>query len=505
METLRCWHVTRAWRVRVYAACMMATTVGQQQLVAARAAFAEGDVQSLAMLPLPLQQSWQRSHAAGVRPGQEPYYPPLQGNGHHLASRDDRRLARCVQPELEQLWSAFGARGWTMFCANREGMVIVHRAHGLEDAALLRPIQVGRRLGEAEIGTTAPAVSLADDLPALVRGNEHYLQRFAPVFCLSEPLHDLQGQVCGAIDITVSQAELATMVGVSRQTLCMLLRRLEDRGVVEVYLNDRGPYRFAVDTAASASVIASDLIEPLDLRPGGFADECGQFRRRVLVLARHHAVEIAVALLAAALIGEGVELERDMAGPDDVGDLVDHAFGAPALVLAQTEAPAGLKPSAALLETLPEAAQGSVPSFVSGDRLHGKTDGVVVIEGGAELRRHGTVIKADRLEYDQKSSEAKAEGHVLINRSGNRFEGPALQLNVDTSRGHFEQPAFSLLQSDGHGDLVGQMERIGEQQDRDGIKEEHGSPRVPSVGHARGCALTCRHAGRAGEDPLVHA
>jgi DNA-binding Lrp family transcriptional regulator len=32
----------------------------------------------------------------------------------------------------------------------------------------------------------------------------------------------------------VSQAELATMVGVSRQTLCMLLRRLEERGVIEV-------------------------------------------------------------------------------------------------------------------------------------------------------------------------------------------------------------------------------------------------------------------------------
>lgn len=206
---------------------MMATTVGQQQLVAARAAFAEGDVQSLAMLPLPLQQSWQRSHAAGVRPDQEPYYPPLQGNGHHLESRDDRRLARCVQPELEQLWSAFGARGWTMFCANREGMVIVHRAHGLEDAPLLRPIQVGRRLGEAEIGTTAPAVSLADDMPALVRGNEHYLQRFAPVFCLSEPLHDLQGQVCGAIDITgLGERDPALLQGYFRQAALAIENRL---------------------------------------------------------------------------------------------------------------------------------------------------------------------------------------------------------------------------------------------------------------------------------------
>lgn len=41
-------------------------------------------------------------------------------------------------------------------------------------------------------------------------------------------------QLRGPIDITASQAELATMVGVSRQTLCMLLRRLQERGVIEV-------------------------------------------------------------------------------------------------------------------------------------------------------------------------------------------------------------------------------------------------------------------------------
>lgn len=132
--------------------------------------------------------------------------------------------------------------------------------------------------------------------------------------------------------------------------------------------------------------------------------------------------------------------------------LVLIAWGASVSAQAQTDAPAVLRPSTALQETLPEDVQGAVPTFVAGDRLHGQTDGVVVIEGDAELRRHGTVIKADRLEFDQKSSEAKAEGHVLINRAGNRFEGPALQLNVDTSQGHFEQPSFSLLQSDGHGD-----------------------------------------------------
>ena len=128
------------------------------------------------------------------------------------------------------------------------------------------------------------------------------------------------------------------------------------------------------------------------------------------------------------------------------------ACGLPPIVQAQTEAPIVLKPSHALLETLPEAVKDGLPSFVMGQRLQGQTDGPVVIEGGAELRRHGTVIKADRLQFDQQSNEATASGNVLINRNGNRFEGPELQLNVETGRGHFEQPAFSLLESGGHGE-----------------------------------------------------
>ncbi len=41
-------------------------------------------------------------------------------------------------------------------------------------------------------------------------------------------------QVQGPVDINVSQTELATMVGVSRQTLCMLLGRLQERGQIDV-------------------------------------------------------------------------------------------------------------------------------------------------------------------------------------------------------------------------------------------------------------------------------
>jgi len=122
-----------------------------------------------------------------------------------------------------------------------------------------------------------------------------------------------------------------------------------------------------------------------------------------------------------------------------------------------------LRPSAQLEPTLPEAALQQAPTFLSGDRIEGQTDGVVVIDGQAELRRHDTVIKADRLEHDQRSSDTRATGHVLVNRNGNRFEGPELQLNLDSSQGYFEQPSFSLLSSGGQGDAQ-RVEFLGEDQ-----------------------------------------
>lgn len=130
---------------------------------------------------------------------------------------------------------------------------------------------------------------------------------------------------------------------------------------------------------------------------------------------------------------------------------------------ALAEAALPLRPSSQLEEALPQAAGEQAPTFVSGEHIHGQTEGVVVIEGQAQLRRPDVVIKADRLEHDQRTSDTNARGHVLVNRSGNRFEGPELQLNLNSSQGYFEQPSFSLLESGGHGDAK-RVDFLGEDQ-----------------------------------------
>jgi len=110
-----------------------------------------------------------------------------------------------------------------------------------------------------------------------------------------------------------------------------------------------------------------------------------------------------------------------------------------------------LQPSPALSETIPAAQRDSLPTFLYGERIHGRTDFETTVEGQAELRRGDTVIRADRMEYQHTDDLARASGNVRINKAGNLFEGTLLELQVDAFQGFFNQPRYRFLRNDAYG------------------------------------------------------
>ena len=120
--------------------------------------------------------------------------------------------------------------------------------------------------------------------------------------------------------------------------------------------------------------------------------------------------------------------------------------------LAQTEDPLPLQASQLLGETLSAQQRRESPVFLQGDRISGRSDLETVIEGDAEMRKADTVIRADRLEYDQSTDQARAVGHVRINRAGNLYEGPLLELKVERFEGFFQQPVYHFAKGDAHGE-----------------------------------------------------
>ena len=118
---------------------------------------------------------------------------------------------------------------------------------------------------------------------------------------------------------------------------------------------------------------------------------------------------------------------------------------------AADDAPVQLKSSPVLQEQIDGATRSALPTFISGELLHGRPDLETVVEGKAVLRRGDMVIKADRLDYDQPTDLAKASGDVRINRAGNIYEGPLLELKLDSFEGFFNTPRYYFLKNDAHG------------------------------------------------------
>jgi LPS-assembly protein len=111
-----------------------------------------------------------------------------------------------------------------------------------------------------------------------------------------------------------------------------------------------------------------------------------------------------------------------------------------------------LKPTPQLREDIPQSSRDQLPTFVEGDRISGQTDVNTVIEGGASLRKGDMSIRADKLEYNQPSDTATATGNVHINKAGNVYEGPLLQLEVDAFHGFFNEPRYHFLRNDAYGE-----------------------------------------------------
>ena len=94
--------------------------------------------------------------------------------------------------------------------------------------------------------------------------------------------------------------------------------------------------------------------------------------------------------------------------------------------------------------------------------MSGRPDLETVAEGNAEFRRGGLVIRADRLTYDQPDDLAIAKGSVHINRDGNIYSGPELQLKVQRFEGFFVNPVY-FFSRNGAGGVAERIDFLDEQ------------------------------------------
>lgn len=113
--------------------------------------------------------------------------------------------------------------------------------------------------------------------------------------------------------------------------------------------------------------------------------------------------------------------------------------------------PLVLRSSSLLQEKISDDTLSLVPTFVQSDKLNEQANFLTTLDGQVVLRRGELLLKADQVDYDQTTDLAKARGNVYINRAGMVYQGPELNLHLDSFEGFFTEPTFQMKKNNAYG------------------------------------------------------
>ena len=151
----------------------------------------------------PLLRSWQRCRDAGMREHERINFELVSRA--MLADLDELHggLVRRARPETERLAHALRGSGCVVLLFNQRGVVIDRLCQeSATPAILLAATRKGVNVAERCVGTTAPAIAIAEGLPYLVGRDAHFFANVRPFFCVAAPIDSPAGDRLGALDIT---------------------------------------------------------------------------------------------------------------------------------------------------------------------------------------------------------------------------------------------------------------------------------------------------------------
>ena len=103
--------------------------------------------------------------------------------------------------------------------------------------------------------------------------------------------------------------------------------------------------------------------------------------------------------------------------------------------------------------TLPRAPTEDAPIYLDADEMQARGQNEIEAWGDVRMRQRGQRMRADHLRYLRNENEVFADGEVELEQgSGDRLEGPELQLNLDTRIGTMPDPEFAVGETGGRGD-----------------------------------------------------
>jgi transcriptional regulator of acetoin/glycerol metabolism len=174
--------------------------------------------------------SWRRSVTVhGLDPAND--RPPATLSDCALRETAERSgaLIAAAESSLDRLFQAIGGAGCCILLTDRDGVPLARRGVAADDETFHRwGLWPGAVWSEASEGTNGIGTCLAEERALTIHRGQHFHTRNIGLSCTVAPLHDHEGRLAGAVDVSSCRADFVEpMLGMLAMCVADATRRIE--------------------------------------------------------------------------------------------------------------------------------------------------------------------------------------------------------------------------------------------------------------------------------------
>ncbi|MCP3731040.1 GAF domain-containing protein [Sphingomonas sp. MG17] len=166
-----------------------------------------------------LVASWCRSALHhGLDPTDRAVRPRLNQRGIEVLRESHDGLLAVARPVLDDVFRNVGRTGCGVVLSDRNGTILERRvcAGDADDFERVGLVE-GASWSEAQEGTNGIGTCLVENRPLVIHRDQHFAGRNIGMSCMDAPVHDEQGQLIAALDVSSCRADhgpaMSEMIG----------------------------------------------------------------------------------------------------------------------------------------------------------------------------------------------------------------------------------------------------------------------------------------------------
>ena len=204
--------------------------------------------------------SWRRSMLHhGLSPEAEPRRERLGERQLACLRAENDLLLAVASPVLDQIFRSVGRSGCGVVLTDARGVILERRVtEGDAQTFTAAGLVEGGRWGEAEEGTNGVGTCLVEDRPFVIHRDQHFASRNIGISCMDAPVHDANGRLAAALDVSSCRDDHSLAVA---EMIIALVRDAARRIERDLFCREFDGNRIiflADNTSAGTELLATD-------------------------------------------------------------------------------------------------------------------------------------------------------------------------------------------------------------------------------------------------------